>query len=592
MGGTSAGTSAMPRERVDFVERKRPDGTSYVYKRVSVYDPARQFYVPKSHTLIGKKLPGSNQIVPTRPKSPNGSIRKSAVSPPPPIGGVSATRVRAGAMAIAERIGQASGIDEDIYHSCPEPIAKKIIALGRYYFLTDGEATSHIEKWQLTHIMKPCEDFISEDVAHNLYVTVGADESISQGVFLGRASRLTDKSALAYDATTISTYGKAHQRARYGYNKDADGLKTEKLFTFYSMETRQPVCYITVPGNIPDVSAVENAMKQLKVIGLKGIEIITDCGFYSEKNLSELFQCSYHFITRASHDIRWIRPEVDKALKALEDTGNMSPDEPGTYGTTVCITHEFTKIRKYGSEKKGLKAGDEEKFTRRLYIHIFRNDVNRIKQNQAFDYELNKLRNMYLEGQRDFNQPSQSMIDRFLIIKTHRNGNVEIKFNTDAIREEKKYNGVFVVVSDKDNDTFRVLRKYRKREWIEDLFEEYKQRNGGKKPRTWDGLTTDGKKLVQFTAISYYEYFSRMINELKDSLGKKTGDRHHDTKGVLAQENSLKQWLNNTSIEEILDWFEALEKVDVATPYAKKMWTTEVMARDQLFLEKLGVTVQ
>lgn len=171
--------------------------------------------------------------------------------------------------------------------------------------------------------MEPYGYPISEDTAHNLFVKIGSDESISQSIFLNRASRLNDNKVLAYDASTVSTYGHAHNRARYGYNKECDGLETDKLFTFYSMTPRQPVCYMTVPGNIPDVIAVENATKQLTVLGLEGSEVITDCGFYSEDNLSLLLPASYDFITRAQTDIKWIRPEIDKMLTKLEDTGDI-----------------------------------------------------------------------------------------------------------------------------------------------------------------------------------------------------------------------------------------------------------------------------
>ena len=50
--------------------------------------------------------------------------------------------------------------------------------------------------------------------------------------------------------------------------------------------------------------------------------------------------------------------------------------------------------------------------------------------------------------------------------------------------------------------------------------------------------------------------------------------------------------MDNTSIQEIFDWFDAVEKVDVTTPYAKQVWTTEVIERDKMFLEKLGVELQ
>ena len=60
----------------------------------------------------------------------------------------------------------------------------------------------------------------------------------------------------------------------------------------------------------------------------------------------------------------------------------------------------------------------------------------------------------------------------------------------------------------------------------------------------------------------------------------------------LKKEKVLKAWLNSTSIQEILDWFDAIEKVDVSTEYAKQSWTTEVIERDKLFLKMLGVKME
>ncbi len=583
------GRKASGKERVDIIEKPQANGSVYVYRRVSAYNSEKGYYTAKEQKLIGKKMSRSDEIIPTRPKVPKGTRKTSSHDVTTSITGVSASRVRMGAAAIVDFIGRESGIDADVYTSCNEATAKKIISLARYYLQSDGEATSHIEKWQLTHQMLPYGYPISEDCAHDLFMKVGADETIPQGVFFNRAKHLDGGEVLAYDASTVSTYGNGHARARYGYNKDADGLETDKLFTFYSVTSRQPVCYMTVPGNIPDVLAVDNALKQLNVLGLESSEVVSDCGFYSEDNLSLMFQASYNFITRTQYDLKWIRPEIDKVLKCIEDTGNMCPDEAGTYGVTVCLTHEFEKIRKYGSREKGLNAGDTESFSRRLYLHIYFNDVNRIKKNRALDDELSKLRDEYIAGQRDFKAAAKKMIDRFLLIKEKRNGLPDIKFNTRAIREAKKYNGVFVLVSNKEKDTFEALRKFRKREWIEDFFEEYKQRIGGKKHRVWDDLTLDGKKLVQFVALCYYEYFSRRIRELKAELGVKNGNREHDLKTNLDKEKALKNWLDNTSIQEIFDWFDAVEKIDVTPPYAKQAWTAEVIARDKMFLEKLGV---
>ena len=573
------GRIASGKERIDIIYRKQKNNTTYVYRRISIYDKEHGYYITKEQKLIGKKINGTDEIVSTRTKLMSNESKED----------IKAQKIRIGASAIVEHIGKESGIDADIYESCDEAIAKKIITLARYYFQSDGEATSHIENWQLTHSLEPYGYPISEDTAHNLFKMIGSNEAITQTIFLKRAKKLGNNKVLAYDSTTVSTYGQNHTRARYGYNKEADGLETDKTFTFYSMDTREPICFNTVPGNVPDVLAIDNSTKQLEAYGLTGAEVVTDCGFYSEKNISLLFQSSFNFLTRVPIDIKWIRSEIDKVLIKLEDTGNMSQNEAGTYGVTTCLTHQFKKDRKYSSKNKGLKAGDTQTFSKRVYLHIFVNDINRIKKIRAFDDELNRIRNEYVSGERDFKTAAQKMIDKFMFIKQKRNGSVEITFNTKAIREEKKYYGVFVLIANKEKDTFKALDKFRKREWIEDFFEEYKQRVGNKKYRVWDDLTMDGKKLIQFVALCYYEYFSKKLNELKSILGVKNGDEKHDLKDNLTKEKALKNWLNNKSIQEIFEWFDAIEKTDVSTPFAKKTWTTETIDRDKLFFQKLGI---
>ena len=585
------GRKASGKERTDIIRKKQKNGSVYVYQRVSIYNPEKGYYVSKGQTLIGKETPGSDEIQPTRPKSPDGSRKSHAEQATESPARVSATRTRYGAEAIMEHIGKTSGIDADVYASCDVATAKRIIALARYYFQSDGDATSHLESWQLTHSMAPYNSYISEDAAHDLFKRVGADETIAQSIFYERVQRLEDDKVLAYDASTVSTYGLNHGRARYGYNKQGDGLEADKIFTFYSIDNRQPVCFYTVPGNIPDVSAVHNASGQLEVLGLKGAELVTDCGFYSESNLSELFQSPNQFLSRAQIDAKWIKPEVDRALNEISETGNMSPDEAGTYGKTVCLTHAFTKIRKYGSTQKGLKAGDTEQFTRRLYLHVYFNDVNRVKKDRALDDKLLQLRKAYEAGERNFNPGAQAMIDKYMIIQHKRNGEAEILFNTKKIHEAKKYHGVFVLVASKEKDKFKALRKYRKREWIEDFFEELKQRVGCRKYRVWDDLTLDGKKVVQFVALCYYEQFSKELSELKSRLGRPNGDPAHDKKVNLDKEKTLKNWLGSKSIEEILVWFDAVDRVEVSTPAGSRAWTTEVTEKEQMLLEKLGISL-
>ncbi len=581
------GRKASGKERVDIIHRKQKNGSIYVIRRISGYNREKGYYTTKHEELLGKILPGSDEIIETRPKAENGSRKPAAaatggeVSP----GKVAATGNRAGSTAIAAHIGEVSGIDEDVYRCCDEETAEKIIALARYCLLTDGRAISRLEIWQVTHSLEPCKCALPEATVQKLFARIGAEDSIRQRFFLERTKRWESNHVLVYDST--STDEKADIRSRCGHNKADDVLETERLLTVFSMPARQPICYISTPGNIPDIKAIHHAVSQLDVPGLKNLEIVTDCGFCSEENLSGLLQSSFHFLTRVEDSVEWVRCEVDKALEDLESTGNMCPFEPGTYGVTVCLTRSFERVRRYGSAKKGMKAGDSECVRRRVYLHIFVDSQIRLSRNRELDRQLSTIRNQYLAGERDFKPGAANLIRQFLIIREKTNGEPEVTFNTRAILNAKKYHGILTLVASKERDTFEALGKYRKREWIE----EYRQGTGGRRSRVWSDETLDGKKLVQFVALCYLEHFIQEIDRLKRTLGVKNGDPDHDLRTNLDKEEALKSWLETMSVQEILEWFDAAEKVDVVPGSAQRVRTTEVMERDRLFLTKLGINL-
>ena len=92
---------------------------------------------------------------------------------------------------------------------------------------------------------------------------------------------------LAFDSTTISTYSENQSEARQGFNKDGDRLNTIKLLTLYSVKAGEPIAFSKQPGNIPDVISIENTLTQLKCLNLEKPLIVTDHGYYSQKNMME-----------------------------------------------------------------------------------------------------------------------------------------------------------------------------------------------------------------------------------------------------------------------------------------------------------------
>ena len=568
------------------VRQPQKNGDIYVIERQTRYDPVKKYNVVLSSRIIGKIPKGETSVVPTRPKRSSGEkVSVSKVSDPP----VSASRRKVGMMDIIDHIGKASGIDDAIYASTDQGTAQKILSLARYLLATNGQSFPGITTWQFMHPL-PYEDGLTEDIYHDVFEAVGRDESLIQSFLESRLSSLGGKALLAYDSTTISTYSGRISEARYGFNKAHDGLETVKLLSLYSIETRQPVAFTKQPGNQPDVITIENALKQLQVLGINNAEIVTDNGYYSEKNLAELLHAHFDFITLIKNSIKWVKRELDSHLDEFRTTSSACPFDINTHGITVMRMQEFSRARKYASTKKGLAEGDEETFRRRIYLHLFFNPLRRVEQDTVFDKDIFELKALIEDGalEEDLSDSAAEKARKFLPIR-HYGSKCTVTFNEKAIAAQKKYHGYFALVSNCEKDPFECLRKYRRRETIEFFFESGKQRADGNRTRVWSSECLMGRMFVQFVALCYYEYLSEQLRQIKQALSSEIADPGNETAEILKNKKKLLSWLKNTPVYLTLQWFDAVEEVKVSSKLLSRRWATEITVRDRLFLEKLGV---
>jgi len=571
--------------KTGIVHSPQKNGDIYVLERQTIYDPDKKYNRVLSTKLLSKIPKGSGTPVATRPKG-----AKSHKGPENPER-MTASREHIGMMEIVDHIGTESGIDSGIYSNTDTGTAQKAISIARYLLATNGQSLPGILTWQFNHPL-PYEDGISEDIYHDLFVKVGRDESLQQGFFASRCAGIKERAVLAYDSTTISTYSENQIEARHGYNKTGDGLKTIKLLTLYSIETRQPVAFTKQPGNLPDVITIENALKQLSVLDMGNAEIITDNGYYSEQNLSDLFLARFGFVTLVKTGIKWVKAEIDGHRDEFGSVSSACPFDAGTHGITVMLMREFEKVRKYADRKSGIQKGDKEVFRRRVYLHIYFNSIRRAEDDTCFNNGLIELRRAVEgdSGVSGLSEDAQGTAKKYLYVRRW-GSDINVSFNEAACSESKKYHGFFALVSNCEKDPFECLRKYRKRETIESYFESMKRRADGTRVRVWDTDTLRGRMFVQFVALCYYEYLGTEIRSVKQPLGKKNGDPKHDTEAVLKLERKLKNWLDNTPIYLILQWFDTVEGVKVSSKLLSKRWTTEITSRDKLFLSKMGVAL-
>ena len=569
--------------RVCTVKVAQKNGDIYIIERKTMYDEKKRYNRVLSSKLIAKIPKGGDKPVSTRPKRAKLPVLDVEV------GNLTASRMRVGMMDIIAHIGDVSGIDSAIYDATDPGTAQKIISLARYLLATGGQTLPGILTWQFSHPL-PYEHGLSEGIYHELFVRIGRDESLVQNFFASRVRSLSEKDAIAYDSTTISTWSEGQIEARYGFNKAGDGLRTIKFLSLYSINTRQPIAYTKLPGNLPDVVTVKNAITQMNALGMKTAELVTDNGYHSQQNLSELLQAGFDFLTLAKTSLLWVRDEIDRHMEDFSGITTACPFDTSTHGVTVTLMRDFQKVRKYGGKASGKQAGDVEIFRRRVYLHLFFNPMRQAEDKVAFESELIDIKGLLESGKQEeeLSEPAQRKAAKYLRVN-HRGGRISVTFDEKSCAEANKYHGFFALVANKEKETFEALAKYRKRNTIEAFFRGDKQTADGLRHRVWNADSLRGRMFVQFVAMCYFEYFSEQLRQVKMKLGISNGDEKHDTKAVLEAERKLKSWIENTPIYLQLQWFDTVENVKVSSILTSKRWTTEITSRDALYLEKLGV---
>ena len=574
----------MPRKasgdvKVDRYTETKSNGTIYVYERSRKYNPAKKYNENLGTKLLGILKPGTSDyydnqnIITTRPKRKG--VSEAAVT----------LKSRTGMIDIIKHISAISGIEDELRAALPgeEGMVQKLLTCSWFLFSTDGDSMPKIHSWSKKYqgILPYRHGAITKDMYHDLYSELGRREEVKQAIFMERRKSLGDNTVLAIDSSTFEAESKQLPVGRKAVHKDKLIKNVYKIVNFYSLESRRPVAFSLIPGNIPDPESVGNALKQLKALDLNNIEIISDNGYCTDNTVALMLLEDQHFVTRIEADIKWIQPLVARHRRTLEHCGGIVECDPLFSGIKTTVTRTFV-------------ANDGRSIEKAVNVFIYFSSVNKAKDDVYFRETFGRYRHTLLNNtaQGDDRKAIEAFAEKYMVIKYGTDGQITaICENTKNYDAHMKYNGYLVLIADKEADINNALRKFREREYIEEDIKNYKGHTGGRKARVWDPDTLDGQILAQFLALTLHESFESKVRFLKDTLAKPTGDSKHDSGANLKLERHLYNWLFKNSLFDILHWFDAIVTTEVGGANKKITWITETTQRDKLFLEKLGVHV-
>ncbi len=98
------------------------------------------------------------------------------------------------------------------------------------------------------------------------------------------------------DATSLPNQSNTGFNA-WGYS-DGNIEKQFRLLCVLDQESKEPLFYQYLPGNLSDVSTLQQTIAELRHMGVNSHFALLDAGYFSEDNVNALYENKIDFLTR------------------------------------------------------------------------------------------------------------------------------------------------------------------------------------------------------------------------------------------------------------------------------------------------------
>jgi len=472
-------------------------GREYAYEYKSVWNKEKQRSEQKREYLgriiDGVFVPNKKQILKEELAREKGEPTKRG-----PVPTEKCKRLFTGATYLFEKIGEELGVEADLRTCFPE-IHKEVLSLAYYLALEPMSPLYRFKRWALTH-KHPCGCEISSQRSSELLPMLG--EAAKMDFFKKQAKRRSETEYLFYDSTSVSSYSEQLKQVKYGKNKDGDNLAQINLAMLLGQSTGLPAYYRKLPGNITDVMTIENLLKGIEYLDIGKIRIVMDRGFYSAKNVNELYKGHHKFVIGAKISLKFIQDALKPDRADFDRRENYSSDT-GLFIKSHMMDWPYEDVK--------VRSGEVINETRRVYVHIYYNDQLATDDKMRFNKMLDTLEEEIISGKRKESH-EKSYTKYFDVTETPVRG-VRIVPKQAAINAARKNFGFFVLLSNGVKDPVEALKIYRNKDMIEKAFNDLKDRLNMRRTSVSSEENLEGKLFLQFVALIYLSYVKQAMDK-------------------------------------------------------------------------------
>lgn len=480
-------------------QKDKRTGIVYAYESKAYWDPEKK--QSRAHRkLIGKVDPVTQEIVKTRSyrrqkKSVSVPAKKQG---PQPI--TQTHRYFYGATYLLDQIGLQTGLTADLKRVFPDNY-RQVLSLAYFLVQSENGTLSRFDHWSKLH-QHPYGQSISSQRSSELFQEITEEQRIA--FFKLQAKRRSENEYWAFDTTSISSYSESLTQVKRGHNKENDRLPQLNLALLFGEKSRVPFYYRKLPGNITDVSILNELLGELDWLNLNKVKILMDRGFYSKKNIEACFEHHQKFLVGAKTSLKYIQEVIDAKKTDLQSYTNYLP-QFGIRGCqqTIEWNYQVQHPRKNSVENK----------QRRAYLMVYFDHSKAAQDQINFDAHLEQLKQDLVTGkQRDYFAKDY---DRYFTVQETPKRGRKVVPNEAAIQAKREYFGYFALLSNEVKDPEQALALYRSRNVVEKGFNNVKDRLNMRRTQVSSELALNGKLFVEFIALIYLSYLNRAMEEAK-----------------------------------------------------------------------------
>ena len=481
---------------------KKKGGSCYVlYEIDRVYDPERQFSIPK-RSVIGKLDPDNPSLM-----IPNENFLKHFPKTPVAPQSAASAPLRSSAISVGpyiafERIIKEYGLRNQL-ERCFGDHADLILDLVGYLIVSEGNAAQYYPDYARRHALFTRDmDIVGDAAVSRLFSGVSKDQ-ITEFLLAWNARKdHRQRIYVSYDSTNKHSQAGDIDLVEYRHPQEDRGLPIINVSLAYDKTNRVPLFYEAYPGSINDVSQLAYLIDKIHTFGYRNIGFILDRGCFSRADIKFIEEKGFHFLMMVKGCKSLVSAMIEQHCGTIETDWDNRISEAGVYGTTI---------------RRELYPGD----ARNRYFHVFFSRSKMAFESDEFEQKIERMA-AELQKLEGYTMDEKSLIgkpytDYFTPhYKDLDNGRKQFLFaakNKQAIARALRLCGYFCLISSSAMTAAEAYRLYHGRDVSEMLFRADKTFLGSKRWREDSNEAVSTKIFLAFVALIIRNRFYNLIKD-------------------------------------------------------------------------------